>query len=62
MYVSPRPIRLPVHDVPPLRRDLFPLLAFALYVLLAITGTLLLGARAGTAFQCGEASAACIGP
>lgn len=59
MYVSSRPIRPPQHDPAPSQGGLRPVLAFVLYALLAVAGTLLLARHDGAAFQCGEDPAAC---
>ena len=59
MHVSPHPIRPPGHHPAPPRGGLRPVLAFVLYALLAIAGTLLLVRHEGAAFQCGEDPAAC---
>lgn len=59
MHVSPRPTRPPQDDPAPLQGGSRPVLAFALYAVLAVAGTLLLARHGGAAFQCGEDPAAC---
>lgn len=62
MYVSPRPIRPPHDDPAPSRGRPLPVLAFTLYAVLAMAGTLLLARHGGAAFHCGEDPAACSAP
>ena len=62
MHVSPRPIRPPEDGPVPPRGGPGPVLAFVLYALLAMAGTLLLAWHGGAAFQCGEDPAACNAP
>ena len=62
MHVSPHPIRPPEDDPVPPRSGPRPVLAFALYALLAMTATLLLARHGGAEFQCGEDPIACIAP
>ena len=59
MHVSPRPIRPPRDDPAPPKGGRRPVLAFVLYALLAMAGTLLLARHGGPAFHCGEDPAAC---
>lgn len=60
MHVSPRPIRPFEDDPAPVRQGgRLPTLAFIVYALLAMTGTILLSVHEGSALQCGEDPAAC---
>lgn len=59
MYVTPRPIRPPQNNPLHLRGGSRFMLAFALYALLAMAGTLLLAQHGGAALQCGEDPTAC---
>ena len=59
MHVSSRSIRRPEDDPASPGGGPRPVLAFVLYALLAMAGTLLLARHGGAAFQCGEDPAAC---
>lgn len=62
MHVSPRPIRPPQDDPLPVQGGSRPVLAFALYALLAMAGTLLLAWHGDETCQCGEDPTACSAP
>ena len=59
MHISPRPIRPFAEDPPPDRRGRFVILAFILYALLAMAGTILLARHTGTVAQCADILPAC---